>query len=310
MRAAAVAVAVLLSCAPAAAQRPSNPALLVPQQAPPLDYVPVPNPVALPAGVEMGPAASVAFDARGHLYVLTRGALPVMEFDPEGTFVRGFGQGLFKRSHGIHIDREGNIWTTDQEAHVVMKFDRQGQVLMTLGTPGQPALFNEPTDIVVSPSGELFVSQGHTPGTGGDPKVLKLDRNGTVIKTWGSKGTGPGQFDVAHGIAMDGAGRIWVADRENQRLQVFDQEGTFVREMKYAGLPCDLHIGSEHIFMVNGFAGQLLQLDRDGKVLAALGKEGKGPGEFGEAHFVAVGPRGEIFVADVVNRAVQKFVKR
>src|SRR5688572_10580093 len=176
MRAAAVAVAALSWCVPAYAQRPSNLALLVPQKAPLLDFVPVPNPVTLPAGVVMGPAASVAFGPDGHLFVLTRGALPIMEFDADGTFIRGFGEGLFKRSHGIHVDRDGNIWTTDQEAHVIIKFDPTGKVLMTLGTRGQPGLFNEPTDFVVGRNGELFVSQGHLPGpVVGDPKILKLD---------------------------------------------------------------------------------------------------------------------------------------
>ena len=101
-----------------------------------------------------------------------------------------------------------------------------------------------------------------------------------------------------------------MTDRENQRIQIFDQDGKYIREIKYAGLPCALDIGSQYIYMVNGFAGQLLRLDLDGKVLAAIGKPGKGVGEFGEAHFVAVSPKGEIYVADSVNRAVQKFVKK
>ena len=316
----AAAVLACFSCALAFAQRPSNPALLVPQEAPPLDYVAVADPIPVPANVNMGASSSVTFDAKGHLYVLSRGAQPLTEFDENGKFVRAFGEGLFTRSHGIRIDKEGNIWATDVGAHTVMKLSPQGQVLLTLGTKGkagewneaaQSRLLNEPNDIVFAPNGDVFITQGHTPGPGrGDPRVLKFDKDGKFIKSWGGKGTEPGKFDVAHGLAIDAKGLLWVTDRENQRLQIFDQDGKFIRELKNAGLPCSLDIGRQYIYMVNGFAGQVLRMDLDGKVLAATGKAGNGVGEFGEAHFIAVSPKGEIYVADSVNRAVQKFVKK
>jgi len=151
---------------------------------------------------------------------------------------------------------------------------------------------------------------GTRPGPRGDARVLKFDRDGRFITAWGGKGTAPGQFTVAHGIAIDADGRLWVADRENQRIQVFETDGTFVREMKYAGLPCSVDIGRDAVYMVNGFAGQIVQLDPSGKVVAALGRPGKEPGEFGEAHFIAVSPKGELFVADSVNGALVKFVQR
>jgi streptogramin lyase len=304
------------------AQRPSNPALLVPQEAPLLDYVAVENPLPVPDAAAMGASSDVAFDSKGHLYVLSRGAKPLTEFDENGKFIRAFGDGLFTRSHGLRIDKDGNIWTTDVGAHTVMKLSPKGDVLLTLGTKGKAGewneaagtrLFNEPNDIAIAANGDIFITQGHTPGAGkGDPRVLKFDKNGTFIKTWGGKGTEPGKFDVAHGIAIDAKGWLWVTDRENQRIQIFDQDGKYIREVKFAGLPCALDIGKQNIFMVNGFAGQLLKLDLDGKVLAAVGKPGAAGtwGEFGEAHFIAVSPKGEIYVADSVNRAVQKFVKK
>jgi DNA-binding beta-propeller fold protein YncE len=300
------------------AQRPSDPALLIPQNAPSLDYMAVPDPIAVPAGTPMGAPASVTFDSKGHLWVLNRGALPVMEFDAGGKFVRGFGEGLFTRTHGLRIDREDNIWVTDVGAHIVVKFSPQGQALLTLGTKGQPGVwdegaqshhFNEPNDVIIGRNGDIFVVQGHTAGKG-DPRVLKFDKNGNFTKSWGGPGKEPGQFTVAHGIAIDAKGLLWVTDRENQRIQVFDQDGKFVKELKYAGLPCGLVIGDQYIYMVNGFAGQLLRLDLNGNVLAAVGKPGKGLGEFGEAHFVAAGPKGEIYVADTVNSTLHKFVKR
>lgn len=283
-----------------------------------MDYVAVPDPLPVPANVNMGASSSVAFDSKGHLFVLSRGAQPITEFDENGKFIRSFGEGLFTRSHGLRIAADGNIWVTDVGAHTVMKLSPRGEVLLTLGEKGKPGawnesthLLNEPNDIAIAANGDLFVTQGHTPGPDrGDPRVLKFDKSGNFIKSWGGKGTDPGKFDVAHGLAIDAKGLLWVTDRENQRIQIFDQNGTFIRQIKYAGLPCALDIGPKYIYMVNGFAGQLLRLDLDGNVLAAVGKAGKGVGEFGEAHFVAVSPKGEIYVADSVNRAVQKFVKK
>jgi sugar lactone lactonase YvrE len=301
-----------------AAQRPSDPALLIPETAPPLDYVPVANPVTLPAGTTMGATAAVAFDARGHLYVLARGTTSFFEFDPSGAYVRSFGDAMV-RAHGLRIDREGNLWATDVGAHTVMKFSAKGDLLMTLGVKGQAGAwdeasgerkFNQPNDIAIGANGDIFVVQGHTPGARGDARVLKFDKTGKFIKQWGGKGKGPGQFDVAHGIAIDAKGLLWVMDRENQRIEVFDTDGKFVREMKYAGLPCSIDIGRQYVYMVNGFAGQLLRMDLDGKVLAATGKPGTALGEFGEAHFIAVSPKDELFVADSVNGALVKFVKK
>ena len=140
--------------------------------------------------------------------------------------------------------------------------------------------------------------------------MLKFDKDGKFITSWGGKGNGPGQFDVAHGITIDPTGLLWVMDRENQRIEVFDANGTFVREMKYKGLPCSVAFGRNEAYMVNGFAGQLLRLDLSGNVLAATGKPGKSLGEFGEAHFLALDRREDIFVADTLNWRVQKLVRK
>jgi sugar lactone lactonase YvrE len=319
MRKAAVAVVVTLLGTSVLAQRPSDPALLVPETAPELDYVVAPAPVTLPAGKDMGATASVAFDKDGHLWVLSRGAQAFFEFGADGHYIRSFGDGMFMRSHGLRIDRQGNLWATDVGGHIVVKMSRDEKTLLTIGTKGEAGdwdeaagshKLNQPNDIAIADNGDIFVAEGHTPGPTGDARVLKFDKNGKFIKSWGGKGSGPGQFQVAHGIAIDAKGLLWVADRENQRIQVFDQNGTFVREMKYKGLPCSFDIGRQFVYMVNGFAGQVLKLDLNGKVLAAMGKPGKGPGEFGEAHMIAVNSKDEIYVADSINAALVKFVKK
>jgi sugar lactone lactonase YvrE len=312
-------MAVLWFAAPTQAQRPSDPALLEPERAPEFGYVLAPTAVTLPAEMKMGPAASVAFDAKGHLIVLTRGDKTFFEFDRDGRFIRAFGDRLFTRSHGLRIDHDGNLWATDVGGHVVVKLDRDGRTLLTLGTRGEAGEWNEatgshklnqPNDVVIARNGDIFVVQGHTPGPNGDPRVLKFSKDGTFVKSWGGKGSGPGQFQVAHGIAIDAKGLLWVADRENQRIQIFRQDGTFVRQIHYKGLPCGLDIGRKYIYMVNGFAGQLVKMDLEGKVLGAMGKPGKGAGEFGEAHMLAVSGKGEIFVADAGNGALMKFVRK
>jgi sugar lactone lactonase YvrE len=319
MKRLSILAAFLLVGASAFAQRPSDPALLVPETAPELDYVAVLQAVTVPPEMKMGAAAAVAFDRRGHVYVLTRGAQAFFEFDENGAFVRAFGEGMFTRSHGLRIDRDGNLWATDVGAHTVMKLNPAGQVLLTLGTKGEAGEWNEaagsrklnqPNDVAIAANGDVFVVQGHTPGPRGDARVLKFDKDGRFIKSWGGKGKEPGQFEVAHGAAIDAKGLLWVMDRENQRIQVFDGDGTFVREQKYKGLPCSVAFGRDEAYMVNGFAGQLLRLDLSGKVLAATGKPGTGPGEFGEAHFIAISPRGDLYVADSVNGALMKFVKK
>src|SRR5688572_839059 len=301
------------------AQRPSDPALLAPQDAPPLDYVVAPSAFTLPAGVTMNATASVAFDAAGNMIVLTRSMEAFYEFDPNGVFVRSYGGNLFTRAHGIKVDAQGNIWATDVGGHAVYKVDRAGKLLLTLGTKGEAGEWNEaagsrkltqPTDVAIAANGDVFVSQGHTPGANGDARVLKFDKDGRFLAQWGGKGSEPGKFQVAHGLDIDPQGNLWVADRENQRIQVFTPTGTFVREMKFAGLPCSIAIGPRQAFMVNGFAGQIVQMDLTGKVLAVTGKPGKGPGAFGEAHVMAMSPKGEIYVADSVNATLQKFVKR
>ena len=194
MRLISTALILLLAAVPGIAQRPSDPALLVPQAAPELDYVSMPEPLSFPAGTGLaGAPAAVAFDTKGHLFVLTRGNPSLFEFDNNGKFLRSFGQGLFTRSHGLRIDKEGNIWATDVGAHTVMKLDPEGKVLLTLGTKGQRGewnestqLFYEPNDVAIASNGDIFVAQGHTPGANGNVGMVaaysSFARGGTYVE--------------------------------------------------------------------------------------------------------------------------------
>ena len=276
------------------------------EKAPDLGYRPVEASWALPQGMTMGAPSSVVVDRRGHLIVFNRGDHPLIELDAAGTFVRSFGEGQYVRPHGMRLDAEGNIWTTDVTAHTVTKMNARGEVLMTLGAKGLRGLVNEPTDIAFGPRGEVYVAQGHGQG---DPRVLKFDRHGALLASWGGKGTAPGQFDIAHSIVVDEKGTVYVADRQNRRVQLFTPEGKFIEAWTFAGLPCGLSIAADkQMYLVSGFAGQILRLDPRGRTLAATGQAGKGLGEFGEAHYLAFGSRGEIYVADTVNAKLHKFV--
>jgi DNA-binding beta-propeller fold protein YncE len=286
-------------------------------EVPPLDYVAVPDDFKLPAGMTFGSTSGVAVNSKGNILVLSRGPHPLMEFDGTGQYIRSLGQGLYDRPHGLRVDRDDNIWTTDVASHVVYKMNPDGRILLVLGVRGNAGdmhpyghlpLFNEPNDLAFAANGDFFVTQGHGRG---EPRVLKFDRDGNFIKAWGKKGKGPGEFDIAHSIAIDAKGLVYVADRNNQRIQVFDADGNYVRESRHPGTPCGLFISSDqHLWLAHGHAGQVIKLDLDGKVLGVAGKQGKGLGQFGEAHFIALGPKDEVYVADTLNWRVQKFVKK
>ena len=240
-----------------------------------MDYVAAPSAVTLPDGVTMGATAAVAFDARGHLWVLTRGAVAFFEFDEKGAYVRSFGDKLFTRAHGLRIDREGNLWAGDVGAHTVRKFSRDGQVLLTLGTAGEAGEWNEaagsrklnqPNDVVVADNGDIFIAQGHTPGPKGDARVLKFDKTGKLAHAVGRQGhRRPASSRWRTAWPSTPRGCCGWPTVKTSASSCSISSGTFVREMKYAGLPCAMDIGREYIYMVNGFAGQVVRMDLSGQ---------------------------------------------
>ena len=195
-------------------------------------------------GVEQGPDGNIyALHRCFENSCIDRDEPPILVFAPSGEFVRSWGEGMFVRPHGFHIDSEGNVWATDDRAHVVFKFSDQGELLMTLGKAGVsgdgPDVFDQPTDVLVAPDGNLFVTNGHGMGAN---RVMKLTSDGGFIKAWGSSGSGPGEFDIPHALAMDSQGRLFVGDRNNARVQIFDQEGNFIDQWTQFGRPSGLAI--------------------------------------------------------------------
>jgi DNA-binding beta-propeller fold protein YncE len=188
---------------------------------------------------------------------------PIQKFDASGRLVTAFGAGMINYPHGLHVDRDGNIWATDNrgtpardgrpgKGHTVWKFSPDGRVLMTLGTPGvpgaTPTTFNAPSDVFVAQNGDIFVADGHGDMT--NARIVKFDRSGKFIKTWGKAGSGQGEFNEPHGLAMDSQGRLFVADRANNRIQIFDQEGKFLAEWKQFGRPSGIFIDKNDMLYV------------------------------------------------------------
>ena len=277
------------------------------EDAPDLGYRPVPHGLQIPADVEMGAPSSVGWTSQNRLLVFNRGPNPLMEFEPDGSFVRSWGQGEYDRPHGMRVDAGGNIWTTDVNADVVRKMDPDGEVLLRIDADDTP-LMNEPTDLAIGLEGEIFVLVGHGQG---EPHVLKFDREGSLMTSWGEAGIGASEFDTPHSIVVDAEGLVYVADRQNRRVQIFDSEGTYIKEWAYKGLPCGLFIDADQqMYMVSGFAGEILKLDENGKAIGANGQPGTGLGEFGEAHYMTVTPSGDIYVADTVRPELHKYVAR
>jgi sugar lactone lactonase YvrE len=230
----------------------------------PNPYRRVDNFLKMPAGRHMGSTSAVATDHDGNIWVAERcGANncqgsdldPIMEFDAAGNFIKAFGRGMLLFPHGFFIDGANHIWVTD--GHVaagkgddVLEFDRSGKLMRTLGKPGVsgngPDTFHEPNAVLVAPNGDIFVSDGHEPGAG-NARVIKFDSKGRFIRQWGMHGSGPGQFEAPHTLAMDSRGRLFVGDRGNNRIQVFDQDGRLLAVWPQFGRPSGLFIDQHDV---------------------------------------------------------------
>lgn len=186
---------------------------------------------------------------------------PVLQFDTSGKLLKSFGRGVIVSPHKITLDRDGNVWVADNgsapgKGHQVHKFSSDGKLLISLGKAGVagPGLdeFDQPTEVAVAPNGDIFVADGHSGGGGatGNARVMKFDKTGKFLKTWGKKGMGPGEFDVLHTIAFDSRGRLFVGDRQNNRIQIFDQDGRFIAQWFQFGRPSGMYIDKNDILYV------------------------------------------------------------
>jgi sugar lactone lactonase YvrE len=315
----------------------------------------------LPAGMNFGEVPGVAVNSKGHVFVFTRSnsaggpafapsAAQLLEFGPKGEFIREIGKGLYGWSfaHSVRIDKDDNIWAIDKGSDMVIKFDQAGRVLMVFGRrkesadaetkpwenvdPPLPAidgLFRQPTDVAWDSNGNIYITDGYI-----NSRVAKYDRNGDWVKSWGTKGTAPGQFRLPHAIAIDRNNNIYVGDRTNHRIQIFDTDGKFLRMFtidvppvagtkavngntptgdrlkELIGAPNSICItsGPNQVMFVGEttFPGRVFKVSLDGKVLGVIGRSGRLLKQFSGAHALACPSETEIYVAETSNWRVQR----
>jgi len=261
----------------------------------------------LPPGVRFGRVLAVAADAENHIYVTHEGKPPVLVFDAAGRFLRSWDDGLLQEPHGLCIDGQGNVWIAEVKRHQVVKYDRHGQPLLVLGKKDQPGWaadqFDQPTEVAVSSTGLFYVSDGY-----GNSRVAKFSGQGQYLKEWGKKGDAPGEFNLPHAIVLDSQGRIYVGDRENSRIQIFDDDGQFIGQWHSGGTPYGLCItAAGRLLVADGRANQVMVLDLNGKALGRFGMVGTEPGPH-MVHAVCVDSRGAVYVTDYEGRRVRKYL--
>lgn len=266
-----------------------------------------------PSSVRLAAVSAVAIDAADRVYVLQRGEPPVVAFSSEGVYERGWGQELFKVPHGLRIDPQGHLWTTDNGNHVLRKFDRQGNLLATLGVVGKPAGgadgFRAPDDLVFDSTGAMYVADS------GNSRIAKFDPEARFVKQWGAKGKEPGQFATAHGLAIDQRDHLYVADRGNKRIQVFDRDGRHLADWTGFGNPFGLLVVGGELLASEGDAKKIFQfaIPTSGADESAFASPGAIVASWGDPqqlllpHFMAVNSKGVLFVAEVDGKRVQMF---
>ena len=292
----------------------------------------------LPDGRKWGATGAIDIDRDGNIWVFERcggngcaasNVPPIVKLEPSGKYLKSFGAGMFAGPHGLHVDRDGNVWVTDFQGkdgkgHIVVKFNQDGKVLLTLGKAGVPGdgpdTFNGPSDVITAPNGDVFVADGH----GGDTnaRIVKFSKDGKFIKAWGKKGAGPGEFNTPHGLAMDSQGRLFVADRANSRIQIFDQEGKFLEEWKQFGRPSGIYIAPDDtIYVIDhqsnakvnpGFKrGVRIGSAKDGSVKSFIPGLGADPETYIAGEGVVGDAQGNVYWAETSGgMTVRKFVKK
>ena len=334
--------------------------------APEIPFESVPNFFKLPADMYLGEGAGVAVNSKGHIFIFTRGnstgpafaatAAQLLEFGPDGKFIREIGHNLYAWSfaHAVRVDKSDNVWVVDKGSDMIIKFTPEGRVAMIFGrkkeaadegaeawkrvNPPRPAVdgqFRQPTDVGWDSQGDAFFTDGYV-----NSRVAKVDKNGNWLKSWGLPGrTQPGEFNTPHGVVVDAKDNVYIADRGNARIQVFDTDGKFIRQMKVEippppgarpaignmpdatataangsmspGAPDALCITpppNQVLYIADLYPGRIYKLSLDGKVLGMLGRSGKELGQFGWVHALACPSENEVYAGELLNWRVQKLL--
>ncbi|MFC2021133.1 peptidyl-alpha-hydroxyglycine alpha-amidating lyase family protein [Chloroflexota bacterium] len=285
----------------------------------------------LPNGWSFISIAGVLVDSSDKVYILNRGDHPVIVLSREGDFITSWGEGYFGRAHAATYGNDGSIWCADDGNHTVTRFTPEGEVLQVLGERDQPSdtgyveeqgissikrgglPFNRPTGVALSPSGEIYVSDGY-----GNARVHKFNSDGKLLLSWGEPGTGLSQFRIPHGIWLDREQRVWICDRENDRIQIFSANGEFINQWTDLSVPTDLFIDNEGTVYVSEISGRVSIFTYDGKLIARWGSPEKDPLKslFCACHTISVDSHGDLYVGEVSRniergpRVMRKFLRK
>jgi DNA-binding beta-propeller fold protein YncE len=286
--------------------------------APQIPFHLVDNFLKLPDNITMAEVVGVSVDSKGHIYVVHRGQHPILEFNPDGSFVRSIGEGLpFEGPHTVRVDPQDNLWYVDAGNDFIVRFDPQKHVNMVLGRRPEPWTwqthvvehaatppqnFYQPTDVTWGPDGSIYVADGY-----GNSRVAKFSKDGNLVKHWGERGTGPGEFNTPHSIVIDANNNLYVADRANARVQVFDTDGNYKREFRIGGQPWSMCLtpGPQQTMFI-GSVGRVVKVDLDGKVLGSMGKFGRVAGTFDWVHGIACPDAHTVYAAQELSFRLDK----
>jgi hypothetical protein len=306
------------------------------QNVPEIPYESAPNFLKFPANLYLGEGIGIATNSKGHIFVYTRSQRTrLFEFDPNGTFVREIGEGLYGLvfAHAVRVDVHDNIWAVDEGSNMVIKFNPEGRVVMTMGRRPEPAdalagappapdtanpgkyVFNRPTDVGWDADGNIFVTDGY-----GNSRIVKYDKNGKFITQAGTKGSEPGQLNLPHSMAMDAKGNAYVADRSNRRIEVFDNDLKFKTIYDNVGTPWELCISPgphQYLYSSNTFpdnndytlatvTGEVYKMELDGTVVGKFGKAGKQLGEFSGLHEIDCRNPDVLYISEIQLWRAQK----
>jgi len=311
------------------------------QNVPEIPFDSVPNFLKMPPNLYLGEGIGVATNSKGHVFVYTRSSeTRLFEFDQAGNFVREIGQGLygFAFAHAVRVDPADNIWAVDEGTNMVIKFAPDGRVAMVLGRrpeaveqlialPGagtytganKPYSFSRPTDVTWDAQGDIFVSDGYS-----DSRIVKYDRNGRFLKSAGTRGSEPGQLNLPHSLAADAAGNLYIGDRANARVQVWDSDLTLKKIYDNVGSPWTVCVSPgahQYLFVSNSWpdssdsrlaadTGEIYKMELDGTILGKFGHAGKAPGEFATVHGIDCRNPNELIVSEITAWRVQKILLR